>query len=59
MRLHQRAHRDVGSRLLPILTKRRRNARCAFVVGGMLNGNERAVQFEGIADEPTGVTLGA
>jgi hypothetical protein len=35
----------------------RRNARCAFVVGGMVAGDERTVQFEGIADEPTGSDL--
>lgn len=35
----------------------RRNGRCAFVVGGMVNGDERTVQFEGIADEPTGAEL--
>ena len=35
----------------------RRNARCAFVVGGMVNGDERTVQFEGIADEPRGADL--
>jgi len=35
----------------------RRNARCAFVVGGMVNGDERTVQFEGITDEPTGPDL--
>ncbi len=32
----------------------RRNARCALVIGGMANGEERTVQLEGIADEPTG-----
>lgn len=35
----------------------RHNARCAFVIGGLLNGDERTVQFEGIADEPSGVEL--
>ena len=35
----------------------RRNPRCAFVVGGMANGDERTVQLEGIADEPTGPDL--
>ena len=35
----------------------RRNAACAFVIGGMLNGDERTVQYEGIADEPTGADL--
>jgi hypothetical protein len=35
----------------------RGNAACAFVIGGMLNGDERTVQYEGIADEPTGADL--
>src|SRR5262249_55637547 len=35
----------------------RHNARCAFVVGGMLHGDERTVQLEGIADEPSGNDL--
>ena len=35
----------------------RRNAACAFVIGGMLNGDERTVQVEGIIDEPAGVDL--
>jgi len=35
----------------------RRHARCALVVGGMVNGDERTVQFEGIADEPSGTDL--
>ena len=35
----------------------RRNARCALVIGGMVNRDERTVQFEGIADEPTGTDL--
>lgn len=35
----------------------RRNARCALVIGGMVNGDERTVQLEGIADEPTGTDL--
>ena len=35
----------------------RRNAACALVVGGMLKGDERSVQYEGIADEPTGANL--
>src|SRR5262245_57405909 len=35
----------------------RSNARCAFVVGGMLDGDERTVQIDGTADEPTGTDL--
>jgi hypothetical protein len=35
----------------------RRNARCALVIGGMTNGEERTVQLEGITDEPTGADL--
>jgi pyridoxamine 5'-phosphate oxidase-like protein len=30
----------------------RRNARIAFVVGGLMDGDERTVQYEGLADEP-------
>jgi hypothetical protein len=35
----------------------RRNAACAFVIGGMLNGDERTVQIEGTVDEPAGADL--
>jgi general stress protein 26 len=35
----------------------RRNPRIAFVIGGWVNGDERTVQFEGIADEPRGDEL--
>ena len=35
----------------------RRNARIAFVIGGLGDGGERTVQYEGIADEPTGAEL--
>jgi general stress protein 26 len=35
----------------------RRNAKLAFVIGGTLDGDERTVQYEGIADEPTGAEL--
>lgn len=33
------------------------NARCALVIGGLTDGDERTVQFEGISDEPTGNEL--
>jgi pyridoxamine 5'-phosphate oxidase-like protein len=32
----------------------RRNSRCALVIGGLAGGDERTVQYEGTADEPTG-----
>jgi general stress protein 26 len=35
----------------------RRNPRCALVIGGLVNRDERTVQLEGIADEPTGSDL--
>lgn len=35
----------------------RRNPKIAFVVGGWHDGDERTVQYEGIADEPTGPEL--
>lgn len=35
----------------------RRNAKLAFVIGGLLPGAERTVQYEGVADEPTGEEL--
>jgi len=35
----------------------RLNDRCALVVGGMANGDERTVQYEGVADEPAGTDL--
>ena len=35
----------------------RRNPRLAFVVGGLTDGDERTVQFEGVADEPQGAEL--
>ena len=35
----------------------RRVAKVAFVLGGWLNGDERTVQYEGVADEPTGDEL--
>ena len=39
------------------VTNLRGNAACAFVIGGMLSGDERTVQYEGIADEPAGAVL--
>jgi len=35
----------------------RRNPNIAFVIGGLLAGDERTVQYEGVADEPTGPEL--
>src|SRR5258705_11961257 len=35
----------------------RRNPRIALVIGGMTQGDERTVQYEGVADEPTGTDL--
>jgi hypothetical protein len=35
----------------------RQNPRIAFVIGGVTHGDERTVQYEGIADEPTGLEL--
>ncbi len=35
----------------------RRNPKIAFVIGGLLPGDERTVQFEGVADEPGGAEL--
>src|SRR5215475_8349782 len=35
----------------------RHNPRCALVIGGTANGDERTVQYEGIADEPAGSEL--
>jgi general stress protein 26 len=35
----------------------RRNPQIAFVIGGTTVGDERTVQYEGIADEPTGAEL--
>jgi general stress protein 26 len=34
-----------------------RNPKIAFVIGGMADGDERTVQYEGIADEPSGAEL--
>lgn len=35
----------------------RRNPQLAFVIGGLTDGEERTVQYEGIADEPSGSEL--
>ena len=35
----------------------RSNPRLAFVIGGVSAGEERTVQYEGIADEPSGAEL--
>src|SRR5262249_22164987 len=35
----------------------RLNPKIAFVIGGLTNGDERTVQYEGIADEPAGAEL--
>lgn len=36
------------------VTNLRENPRLAFVIGGLTPGDERTVQYEGIADEPQG-----
>jgi hypothetical protein len=35
----------------------RQNPKLALVIGGLIEGDERTVQYEGIADEPSGVEL--
>jgi hypothetical protein len=35
----------------------RRNPKIAFVIGGLTSGDERTVQYEGVADEPAGADL--
>ena len=35
----------------------RQNPRVAFVIGGLLPGDERTAQYEGVADEPSGGEL--
>jgi pyridoxamine 5'-phosphate oxidase-like protein len=35
----------------------RRNDKIAFVIGGLMPGDERTAQYEGLADEPTGAEL--
>jgi general stress protein 26 len=39
------------------VTNLRRNSTVAFVIGGLANGDERTVQYEGVADEPKGLEL--
>jgi len=38
-------------------TNLRRNSKIAFVIGGTAEGDERTVQYEGVADEPGGPSL--
>ena len=35
----------------------RQNPRIALVIGGLMDGDERTVQYEGLADEPAGPDL--
>jgi len=35
----------------------RRNPSVAFVIGGLVDGDECTVQYEGVADEPKGADL--
>ncbi|HEY3226665.1 MAG TPA: pyridoxamine 5'-phosphate oxidase family protein [Planctomycetota bacterium] len=35
----------------------RNNPRIALVIGGLIQGDERTVQYEGVADEPRGAQL--
>lgn len=35
----------------------RRNPKLALVIGGLIAGDERTVQYEGVADEPSGAEL--
>jgi hypothetical protein len=35
----------------------RQNSKIVFVLGGLIRGDERTAQFEGVADEPTGDEL--
>jgi hypothetical protein len=37
----------------------RQNSAIALVIGGLVSGDERTVQYEGLADEPKGVELDA
>jgi hypothetical protein len=38
-------------------TNLRQNSRLAFVIGGLIAGDERSVQYEGVAEEPSGDEL--
>ena len=35
----------------------RHHPKIAFVIGGLVDGDERTVQYEGVADEPSGAEL--
>jgi uncharacterized protein YhbP (UPF0306 family) len=39
------------------VTNLRQNSAIAFVIGGLAQGDERTVQYEGIVDEPKGQEL--
>src|SRR5262245_55910167 len=39
------------------VTNLRQNSRIAFVIGGLANGDERTVHYEGVVDEPIGPEL--
>ena len=39
------------------MTNLRHNPAIAFVIGGLVDGDERTVQYEGVADEPKGMEL--
>ena len=39
------------------VTNIRRNPKVAFVIGGLVSGDERTAQYEGLADEPSGSEL--
>src|SRR6185503_6296302 len=39
------------------VTNLRQNSMIAFVIGGLANGEERTVQYEGVVDEPIGPEL--
>jgi hypothetical protein len=39
------------------VTNLKANSRIAFVIGGWINGDERTVQYEGVADFPMGEEL--
>ncbi len=56
-----RGHRPVRDCVRLATTRKAKNLRknplIAVVIGGWLPGDERTVQFEGVADEPTGSEL--